>query len=143
MTHYLRNTLLRDGDQMSMANSMELRAPFVDSDLVELVASTPPSMRVRANRQKPLLVNAVGLGLPAEIVKRVKHSFNLPFNSWLRNGLKVAPPSAGDLGLDSRALDAVTSRFHRGQDWPRYWSLQVLSAWAERNRLSPPSRERE
>ena len=139
MAHYLKNTLLRDGDQMSMSQSLELRSPFLDSDLVETVASTPPELRVTAKRQKPLLVDAVGQGLPSEIANRVKHGFTLPFNKWLRNGLDISCRPAADLGLDPQAVERVNSRFLAGQDWPRYWTLQVLAAWAVRHKLSPPS----
>jgi asparagine synthase (glutamine-hydrolysing) len=122
-----------------MSQSLELRSPFLDSDLVETVASTPPELRVAAKRQKPLLVDAVGQGLPSEIANRVKHGFTLPFNKWLRNGLDISCRPAADLGLDPQAVERVNSRFLAGQDWPRYWTLQVLAAWAVRHKLSPPS----
>ncbi len=140
LAHYLRNTLLRDGDQMSMANSLELRAPFVDSDLVELVAATPTGLRVRPHRQKPLLVDAVGKGLPPEIAERKKHGFELPFNAWLRDGLDLADPTKADLGLDPAEVRSVRHRFLQGQDWPRFWTLVVLASWAARHHLSPPTR---
>ena len=53
ISNYLRNTLLRDSDQMSMANSIEMRAPFVDHRLVETITAIDPERRIHPNsRQK-------------------------------------------------------------------------------------------
>jgi len=138
IAHYLRNVLLRDGDQMSMAHSLELRQPFLDYFLVESVVSLPAALKVKPKRQKPLLVEAVGPALPSEVVQRRKQGFALPYNNWLRNGLSVDALASTDIGLDRKAVQAVYTRFIRGQDFPRYWALQVLSAWAGRERMSPP-----
>jgi len=138
LTHYLRNTLLRDADQMSMAHSIELRAPFVDYKLVESVIALPTSLKVVSNRQKPLLVDAVGKGLPDSIVTRPKQGFSLPYDRWLRSGLVMTDISSVNLGLDNQEIENVKNRFESGQPWSRYWTLQILAAWAQRERMSPP-----
>jgi len=137
---YLRNTLLRDGDQMGMAHGVELRAPFVDHRLVELVVALAPGLKVDPQgSQKPLLVKAVGPLLPNEIVGRTKQGFELPYDRWLRNGLSVAKIIPQDLGLDTHGVLGVRDRFEAGQNWARFWTLQVLAAWAKRERMLPPN----
>jgi asparagine synthase (glutamine-hydrolysing) len=137
---YLRNTLLRDGDQMGMAHGVELRAPFVDHRLVELVVALAPGLKVDPQGlQKPLLVKAVGPLLPNEIVNRPKQGFELPYDRWLRNGLSVAKIIPQDLGLDTHGVLGVRDRFESGQNWARFWTLQVLAAWAKREQMLPPN----
>jgi len=140
LSYYLRNTLLRDGDQMSMAHGLELRAPFVDYRLVELVSAIPAAARLHPQqRQKPLLVDAVGPNLPAAIAQRPKQGFGLPYERWLRSGLQVADILPADMGLDAQAVFAVTRRFLQGHHWSRYWCLQVLAAWIKRAQLTVPT----
>lgn len=133
--HYLRNTLLRDGDQMSMAHSLELRAPFLDAELVGLVVSLPPAYKLAPDRNKPLLLDAVGPSLPRAVWDRPKMGFALPYERWLREGLELGEAEGAEMGLDSRAVRAVRDRFVRGKNYTRHWSLTVLSAWARRERM--------
>jgi asparagine synthase (glutamine-hydrolysing) len=138
LAYYLRNTLLRDADQMSMANSVELRQPFLDARLVDAVLRLPIQTKVRKREQKPLLVDAVGSGLPHEVVDRPKMGFALPYDRWLREGLSLVDPTDSEMGLDRAAVAAVKARFDAGKHWTRYWCLQVLASWIERNGISGP-----
>lgn len=133
LAYYLRNTLLRDADQMSMANSVELRQPLLDARLVERVLEMPSEVQVRKGAQKPLLVEAVGPRLPREIVERPKMGFNLPYDRWLREGLVLTDPLEVPMGLDPASMRDVRDRFAKGAYWTRYWALQVLAAWVERH----------
>ena len=84
-------------------------------------------------------MDAVGPALPAEIVNRPKQGFELPYDRWLRSGLQVANVLTVDMGLDKAAIARVQEAFlMRGRLWSRYWTLQVLAAWVERERVSPP-----
>lgn len=134
--HYLRNTLLRDSDQMSMSQSLEMRVPFLDYKLVETVVALPANLKIEPNRQKPLLVDAIGPNLPAEIANRPKQGFGLPYERWLREGLQLADISKLRAGLDSKTIKQVASRFFAGQNPSRFWTLQVLAAWLSRNRVA-------
>jgi asparagine synthase (glutamine-hydrolysing) len=140
VVYYLRNTLLRDGDQMSMANSLELRSPFVDYRLVETVSQLPGPLRSEPqSRQKPLLVDAVGPALPAELINRPKQGFELPYNRWLRAGLEVVDVVSTDIGLNKAMVKQVKEDFTGGRYWSRYWTLQALAAWVDRERITPPA----
>ncbi|MBL8601296.1 MAG: asparagine synthase (glutamine-hydrolyzing) [Myxococcales bacterium] len=132
---YLRNTLLRDGDQMSMAHAVEVRAPFLDADLVEWVLSTPTRHKLDRRRNKPLLLDAVGPALPREVWDRPKKGFGIPYQRWLREGLELAEIEGPEVGLDPRAVAEVRARFAQGQYYSRWLTLLAYARWARRERM--------
>jgi len=80
-TFYMRNQLLRDADWASMAHSLEVRVPLVDSVLLQNVAAITCA---RALDGKRLLAAAPGRALPAEVLARKKTGFTTPVQSWMR-----------------------------------------------------------
>jgi asparagine synthase (glutamine-hydrolysing) len=134
--HYLRNQLLRDGDQMSMALSLELRAPFVDYRLVETVAPIPTAFKILPGRQKSLLVDAVDDPLVAAAAGRPKAGFPFPIARWLEQELDVQSLGMEAIGFDGTATRQIAERGRRGLDWQRYWTLLVLAAWMRANAMS-------
>ncbi len=140
LSQYLRSTLLRDADAMSMAHSLEVRVPFLDHVLVEQILSVEG--RCKLGRQpKPLLVAAVGDRLPSEIVARKKRTFTFPFEKWLREDLAVLvgkaltnPPEQLFPWLEPAGTHHVWTEFEQaGTTWSRPWALFVLAEWAHRN----------
>ncbi len=85
---YMANTLLRDTDSVSMARSLEVRVPMLDTALVEFMCALPDEARHLKERQKALLVDALRDLLPAEIVGQKKRTFTLPWEQWLRGPLR-------------------------------------------------------
>src|SRR5262245_12032573 len=83
----LPDDLLSLTDKMTMAASIECRAPFVDHELVELTTAIPESLKIRGFRMKYLLKKVVEPWLPAEILHRKKRGFGAPMGAWLRNEL--------------------------------------------------------
>jgi asparagine synthase (glutamine-hydrolysing) len=83
----LPDDLLALTDKMTMAASIECRAPFIDHELVELAASMPDSLKIRGFTMKYLLKKAVKPWLPAEILNRKKRGFGAPMGSWIRKDL--------------------------------------------------------
>ncbi len=75
-TFYMANQLLRDTDVFSMAHSLEVRVPFVDHTLVELLAKIPA--RYKTIYPKRLLIKVLNNKLPDEIVHRPKMGFTFP-----------------------------------------------------------------
>jgi asparagine synthase (glutamine-hydrolysing) len=147
MSHYLRNVLLRDTDAMGMAHSVEVRAPFLDRDLVELVAALPGGVKRAGGGVKPLLAQAMTGELPDAILTRRKMGFSLPFDRWLRGPLGR---SLEDTLLDTRlggevaevlnpdAVREVLDRFRAGSaSWVRVWSLYVLKQWGAQHLECP------
>jgi asparagine synthase (glutamine-hydrolysing) len=142
---YLRDTQLRDVDTMSMAHSLEVRAPLLDHRLAELMLRIPSRAKFpEAGLNKPLLVRASGL--PARLLRGPKRGFVLPWEPWLRGplaGLAEAALSRStpDQGaLDSSALARTWRRFLRGRvGYSRIITLLVLQRWCRRLAIGPPS----
>lgn len=84
---YLPEDILVKVDRMSMAHSLEVRAPLLDHKLVEFAATIPPELQLRGLQKKYLLKRAMEHRLPARILKRKKGGFNVPIATWLRHEL--------------------------------------------------------
>ena len=84
----LPDDLLALTDRMSMAASVECRAPLVDYELVELASRMPSSLKVRGLTLKYLLKKAVAPWLPRVVIERKKRGFGAPVGGWLRRDLK-------------------------------------------------------
>ena len=80
----LPDDLLLKADKMTMANSLELRVPFLDHKLLEFAASLPPHFKVKGFVTKYLAKKSLKERLPKEILKRRKVGFPVPNNKWLR-----------------------------------------------------------
>lgn len=136
---YMRNMLLQDGDTYSMAAPIEYRVPFLDHQLVEFAFGLPGEWKRRDPRLKPLLIDALGAGLPRHVWENPKRGFALPWGTWLaRNGPlgETAEDALHDsdtwvrLGVDP---SAVRRLWNRAQQSPRAVSpLQVLALVALR-----------
>jgi asparagine synthase (glutamine-hydrolysing) len=142
LRNYIGNTLLRDGDCMSMANGLEVRLPFLDHRLVEYVLSIPGCMKLDRNTPKHLLVKAMGGVLPPEIVYRPKQGFTFPFENWLREELKsdvegvLKRIEGGPLAnfLNPNAVREIWQSFLQGTtSWARPWTLYVIERWCQQN----------
>ena len=84
----LPDDLLLLTDKMSMATSLECRAPFLDHELVELAYSMPSNLKIHGFKMKYLMKKALKPWLPDEILNRPKRGFGAPLGSWIRNELK-------------------------------------------------------
>ncbi len=141
MRNYMASTLLRDTDAVSMAQSLEVRVPLLDTPLVEFMGSLPDAARREAGAQKALLVNALGDLLPQEILAQRKRTFTLPWEEWLRGSLRAkleasfAEPSPSLAPfLRAGGLPGVWNDFLAGKTtWSRPWSLYVLNEWCRRH----------
>jgi asparagine synthase (glutamine-hydrolysing) len=137
MRCYMASTLLRDTDSVSMARSLEVRVPLLDTPLVEFVNSLPDTARQRAGTQKALLVEALGGLLPSEVLGQRKKTFTLPWEEWLRGPLRprleasfadMAPALASQ--LHAEGVRSVWSAFMDGKtSWSRPWTLYALNEW--------------
>lgn len=85
----LADDLLVLTDKMTMATSLECRAPFMDHELVELAARMPAHLKIHGFTMKYILKKAVKPWLPAEILNRKKRGFGAPVGAWLRRDLKM------------------------------------------------------
>jgi asparagine synthase (glutamine-hydrolysing) len=85
---WLPDDLLVKADKMTMANSVELRVPLLDHQVLEFAASLPPDYKVRGKETKRILKAAFAKELPAEVLNRKKAGFPVPYGTWLRRELK-------------------------------------------------------
>ena len=96
---YLADDIMVKVDRMSMATSLETRAPFLDTDVMELAFSMPGHMKVRGSERKVILKQALRGVLPDRILFRKKEGFSIPMKNWLRRELQ---PLMRDLLSDDR-----------------------------------------
>ncbi|HZY80877.1 MAG TPA: asparagine synthase (glutamine-hydrolyzing) [Cyclobacteriaceae bacterium] len=96
----LSDNLLLFGDKMSMANSLEMRVPFLDVPLIEFIESLPPEMKLHGNVHKYIHKQAVKKWLPDNIIYRKKRGFATPMDQWLQSDLANV---ARDLFNDSQS----------------------------------------
>jgi asparagine synthase (glutamine-hydrolysing) len=85
---WLPDDLLIKADKMTMANSIELRVPLLDHQVLEFAASLPPRLKLNRGITKYLLKRALSKRIPKEIRDRKKTGFPVPYESWLRSELK-------------------------------------------------------
>ena len=138
----MQNVLLRDADQMSMANALEVRVPFLDHTLVEYVLGVPDTYKSTTSPKK-LLVDALGDLLPAEIVNRSKMGFTFPWKSWMKNELKsFCEQKIQSLSKRKLFNEQGVMKLWKGflEDdllitWSRIWHLVVLENWLQENQI--------
>jgi asparagine synthase (glutamine-hydrolysing) len=101
---WLVDDLLLVADKLSMAHGLELRVPFLDHRLIELLESMPDQQKLRLSRRgfvtKAVHRRAMARRLPAEILQRKKRGFNNPMDAWLRTQLRPM--------VEARVLDPAS-----------------------------------
>jgi len=88
MNTYLVNNVLVKVDKMSMANSLEVRVPYLDHIFVEFCATVPGHLKLKGLTTKYIFKKAMSKFLPKNIIQRKKQGYSLPIKNWLRNELK-------------------------------------------------------
>lgn len=85
----LSDDLLLFGDKMSMANSLEMRVPFLDLELVQFLESLPAKFKLNGKTHKYIHKKAIEKWLPNEIIYRKKRGFATPMDEWLQKDLAI------------------------------------------------------
>jgi asparagine synthase (glutamine-hydrolysing) len=84
----LPDDLLMVGDKTSMANSLEVRVPFLDYRLIEFIESLPPGLKLNGLTGKYLHKKALEKWLPKNVIYRKKKGFDNPLEEWFRTGMR-------------------------------------------------------
>ncbi|MEO6883715.1 MAG: asparagine synthase (glutamine-hydrolyzing) [Bacteroidia bacterium] len=84
----LENDMLVKVDRMSMANSLEVRSPFMDHHIVDFAFSLPSYYKIDKNSRKKILKETFKKELPEEIIQRPKQGFEVPLLKWFQTDLK-------------------------------------------------------
>ncbi len=148
---YLQDDILVKVDRASMACSLEVRAPFLDVDLVEFLGRVPPRLKLRRFETKHLLKRAMADVLPPGIATRAKKGFGIPVAEWFKNELReplreeLSPARLKEQGLfEPAAVDRLIAEHMSGRRDHRkpLWTLFVFQLWHRRwlgSRVSQPS----
>ncbi len=128
-------------DRASMAHGLEVRPPLLDHELFELAARIPSRFKVRGRETKWIVKQTYQNLLPASILWRPKHGFDIPVDSWLRGPLRpmfeaaVLEPHArvGELVDQARVGNLYEAHLRGlGRHGNVLWSVLMLARWAER-----------
>lgn len=135
---YLPNDLLAKVDLMSMANSLEVRVPFLDRHVVEFACTLPSRWKLRGLTTKYLVRRALATRLPRDVVRRPKKGFGIPVAEWIRGPLRPLITDALDAARLSRegffnglAVRRLLDEHMAGAADHRkpLWSLFVFQQW--------------
>ena len=140
LTLYLADDILVKVDRMSMATSLETRAPFLDVDMMELALSMPGHLKIRDGVRKHVLKQAMRGLLPDRILHRKKEGFSIPLKNWLRSELEplmrelLSPPRVARRGLFEPAeVTALVEGHVAGRENHAHtlFPLMVFERWAD------------
>lgn len=140
-THFgLPNQILRKTDRASMYNSLEVRVPFLDKDIVEYAMSLPTNYKITPRKQKRVLKRAFDDVLPDPILERSKQGFDMPIGEWFKNELEGEfTKTVSALDTDLVDTNAIMDRFAEHKNGRRehgkyLWSVYVFARWHNRLR---------
>jgi asparagine synthase (glutamine-hydrolysing) len=135
---YMADTLLRDGDAVTMHRGLELRVPFLDPDLAAYALALPEDLQ-RAEGPKGLLRRIARPLLPPEVLDAPKRGFNLALAPWLLERDRFAPTritrllrqqlEAQGLTAPTRAVWTSWGLLRATGRWGPYWRWVVLAEW--------------
>ncbi len=138
---YLQDDLLVKVDRMSMANSLEIRVPFLDYTFVEFAASIPNKFKLKGFETKYILKKAMDGYLPPQIFRRKKIGFDIPLGAWIRRDLKsfvldvLSPQNLSRHGFFNQLYIEEKLKEHlRGQHNHRQllWPIIIFQFWYDR-----------
>jgi asparagine synthase (glutamine-hydrolysing) len=135
---YLPGDIMTKVDRMSMAVSLEARAPLLDHKLIDFVMRIPASMKLAGNETKHILKRAIKELVPQEILNRPKQGFGVPVQEWINLQLRdrihdvLSDTRTRQRGyLDSRYVNLLLDEHERGRrdHSTSLWALLMLELW--------------
>jgi asparagine synthase (glutamine-hydrolysing) len=133
---WLRGDILVKADKVTMANSLELRVPFLDTEVFEIASRLPRDQKLAGGTTKYALRQALKRIIPPHVLNRRKLGFPVPIRHWLRNEMydwarAIIAESQTDEHLDRRAVMAMLDEHRKGElDRSRQlWALLVFMLW--------------
>jgi asparagine synthase (glutamine-hydrolysing) len=135
---YLPGDLLVKVDIATMANSLELRSPMLDVNVVEWGVSLPRKYKIKGFETKHILKDVARSLVPAELIDRPKMGFGIPRAEWLRTGMKemvidtLTDTTANQRGwFNSTEVRKVIDIHMAGEDKDNLlWPMLMLELWA-------------
>ena len=142
----LADDMLVKVDRMSMAHSLEVRAPFLDHRLAELMNRVDFGTKLPGGRQKYILRRAMERYFPASFLWRRKQGFSVPLDYWFRDSLGdyirqalLAPGAMAGHVFRREVLERVLGEHaRRVRDWSfALWTLLMFEVWCRRYKIAP------
>lgn len=149
MKTYLPGDILVKVDRMSMAHSLEVRAPLLDYEMIEFAAKIPSILKFNKGEKKYILKKTFNRLLPDNILYRKKMGFSVPLDSWLRNELKLKfehKVLAAENGVsDYFNMHQIETlwQLHQSQkadNSAQLWSLLMFQMWWD-NYMAPSAQK--
>ncbi|MBV5243257.1 MULTISPECIES: asparagine synthase (glutamine-hydrolyzing) [Mycolicibacterium] len=134
---WLRGDILVKADKMTMANSLELRVPFLDPEVFAVASRLPYDEKITRSTTKYALRRALEPIVPAHVLHRPKLGFPVPIRHWLRSGAlldwahqTVSGSGAGDL-IDLAAVRTMLDEHRDGttDHSRRLWTVLIFMLW--------------
>ncbi|GAB2461326.1 asparagine synthetase B family protein [Jatrophihabitans fulvus] len=147
---WLRGDILVKADKMTMANSLELRVPFLDTEVYRVGSSIPVDLKLTKETTKYALRRALELIVPAHVINRPKLGFPVPIRHWLKDVMYdwartiITESQADDLIDKGAALTLLDAHRAGPHDYSRkIWTLLVFLIWhgifvEQRIAITPP-----
>jgi asparagine synthase (glutamine-hydrolysing) len=142
----LPNDMLTKVDLMSMANSLEVRVPFLDYEVVNFIFSLPADFKINASMRKRILQDAFRDVLPAQLYNRPKKGFEVPLLKWFRNEMRsliendlLSKQFVEEQGIfqyeEIEKLKRQLFSNNPGDVHARIWGLVVFQWWWKKNKI--------
>ena len=137
---YLLDDILVKVDRASMYNALEVRAPFMDTRVVEFLSALPASYKMKGFSGKYILKELMKDKLPQQVVLRPKKGFGIPVSIWLRNELKdmmldmLSPQRIRKQGIFQTNYIEKMIREHlscQKNHRKTLWNLLIFQLWME------------
>jgi asparagine synthase (glutamine-hydrolysing) len=128
----LPDRMLVKVDRMSMAHSLEVRTPFLDHRLIELLVQTHKDVKMRGIERKSILRRTVARALPPQLLRAPKKGFAVPLGAWFRDrsfeSFSASLTAPGGLEVAATPLQEVLGRNRQGEEdlGNLLWSLLLL-----------------
>jgi asparagine synthase (glutamine-hydrolysing) len=138
---YLMDDILVKVDRASMYNSLEVRAPFLDKDVVNYINSLPVDLKIKGLKSKYILKRLMKGKLPDNIIERKKKGFGLPIANWINQDLKPLIMELFERSKIEReglfdhkyVNNLLQDHFSRRADNRKLiWTLMIFEAWREK-----------
>lgn len=139
---YLQDNILSKVDRMSMANSLEVRAPYLDHELVEFICSLKPELKLKGLTTKFILKQAAKGLLPEKIIHRPKKGFGVPIAKWIKTDLReIFLDTLSEKRISKEGLfnplyvqQLLSEHLNNQKDHRKLlWTLFVFESWREKN----------
>jgi asparagine synthase (glutamine-hydrolysing) len=138
LSAYLPGDLLVKADMASMANSLELRSPLLDVNIIEWGISLPRKYKVKGYETKHILKDVARSLVPAELIDRPKMGFGIPRAEWLRSGMKEMVIDTLTDGtaiqrswFNKKEVNQLIDLHMAGEDKDSIlWPMLILELWA-------------